>query len=304
MNGYYKIRNYLDQDADKIAEFNFLAMLAYRYNKDYEPANIFCAVDSEDTIVGVGHLEPDQPWTTRDQPLKQSNFIYKLNLDMYWNHHVPCPSELQDELLNSLLARAREISDLFPDKNIRVSYIIPADELEEVDYFLARGFTARRTHFIMKRDLTEEIPNVPLIEGILVVHWKMETQAEQEKYLRAEAEAALDGISWSLNRLKWMKSGSAWDTFTAFKGDEVVGSVMTWGLGEERSATENIFVLPDWRRKGIARAVITEALHFLKNKGMKEATLSVYGDNESAIALYKSLGYQMLSIHLEFGIDL
>ncbi|WP_419715122.1 GNAT family N-acetyltransferase [Heyndrickxia oleronia] len=44
------------------------------------------------------------------------------------------------------------------------------------------------------------------------------------------------------------------------------------GIGKERSATENIFVLPEWRRKGIAKAVITEALKFLKNKGKSEAT--------------------------------
>lgn len=63
---------------------------------------------------------------------------------------------------------------------------------------------------------------------------------------------------------------------------------MTQGLGKEKSATENIFVLPEWRRKGIAKAVITEALKFLKNKGKSEATLSVFGDNGRAISLYKS----------------
>ncbi|KKI90138.1 hypothetical protein WQ54_23890 [Bacillus sp. SA1-12] len=142
----------------------------------------------------------------------------------------------------------------------------------------------------MKRDLTEDIPNVPLLNNLNIVNWKMETQAE--------------GLCWSLNRLKWTKGGTEWDTFTVFDGDIIVGSVMTWGLGEDRSATENIFVLPEWRRKGIAKTMITEALKYLKNKGKTEATLVVFSDNGKAISLYKSLRYKMLSINIEFGLDL
>jgi ribosomal protein S18 acetylase RimI-like enzyme len=300
----YTIRNYTDKDADKIAEFNFLSMLAYRYNRDYVPNNIFCAVDSEDNIYGIGHLEPDQTWLFIEKNNKPSNFVYKLNLDISLNPNFNCPVELQDELFSSLLKRANELRNKYPDKNVRVNHTIPSDDLEEIDYFLSKGFITQRNHLIMKRDLTEEIPKVPLPNNIKIVNWKMDTQAEQEQYLRAEAEGDLEGVCWSLNRLNWTKSGSEWDTFTAFDGDKVVGSVMTWGLGEIRSATENIFVVPDWRRKGIAKAVITEALNFLKDNGKTEATLGVFGDNGRAISLYKSLGYRMLFINFEFGIDL
>lgn len=131
----------------------------------------------------------------------------------------------------------------------------------------------------------------------------MTTQAEQEQYLAAEARGDDHGVSWSLNHLQWTKSGGEWDAFTVFHENEIIGSVMTWGLGEERSATENIFVVPEWRRKGIAIAFITEALKFLKDKGKKQATLGVFGDNGKAIALYKSLGYKMVDTILQFGID-
>lgn len=300
----YLIRNYKDDDADKIAKFDFLSMLAYRYNKDYVPANIFCAVDSEDNIYGVGHLEFDRTLIANDKNNKPSNFVYILNLDISLNPNFEYPIELQDELLTSLLQRAWEVRSQYLDKQVRVSLTIPSDELEEIDYFLSKGFVVQRNHLIMKRDLTEEIPNAPLLDDINIANWKMETQAEQEQYLKAEAEGDLEGVNWSLNRLRWTKSGSEWDTFTAFNGDTIVGSVMTWGLGEERSATENIFVLPQWRQKGIARAVITEALKFLKEKGKTEATLGVFGDNRKAISLYKSLSYKLLYINIEFGLDL
>lgn len=303
-NQKYTIRNYIDTDADKIAEFDFLSMLAYRYNRDYEASNIFCAVDANENIVGIGHLEPDQTWFLIDKNTKPSHFVYKLNLSISLNGKFHCPIEIKDELFSTLLNRAKEIRNQYPDKNVTISHTIPSDEIDEIDYFLAKGFYVIRNHLIMKRDLTEEIPTFPITDPIKIINWKMDTEAEQEKYLRAEAESDDNGVSWSLNRLQWTKNGSEWDTFTAFAGDKIVGSVMTWGLDEGRSATENIFVLHEWRRKGIAKAVIIEALKFLKSKGKTEATLGVFGENQKAIALYRALGYKMLFINIEFGLDL
>ncbi|WP_208559240.1 GNAT family N-acetyltransferase [Marinilactibacillus kalidii] len=300
----YTVRNYSDKDADKIAEFNFLSMLAYRYNADYTPENIFCAVDSDDHLYGVGHLAPDETWLVIEENNKPACFVYKLALDISLNPHFNYTVEVQDALFSSLLKRANELKSHYSDKNICVTITIPSDELEEIDYFLSKGFSVQRNHLIMKRDLTSEIPDVLPPDNVSIVNWRMETQTEQEKYLRAEAEGDSEGVSWSLNRLNWTKTGSEWDTFTAFDGDKVVGSVMTWGLGEARSATENIFVLPDWRQQGIAKTLITEALKFLKDKGKTEATLGVFGENRRALSLYKSLGYEMLAVNIEFGIDL
>ncbi|MGM7684515.1 GNAT family N-acetyltransferase [Cytobacillus sp. Hm23] len=298
------IRNYVDEDADKIAQFNFVLMLSYRYNGDFEPNNIFCAADSKGNIYGVGHLELDQTWFFIDTDNKPANFVYKLNIDISLNPNLKCSHDLKNELLKSLMKRAEELRSKYPSKKIKLTHFIEADELEEINFYLSKGFVSKRTHLVMKRDLTEEIHEYPLQEGIKVINWKMETQEEEEQYLKAEAEGDLEGESWSLNKLRWTKGGSEWDTFTAFCGDKVVGSVMTWGIGEKRSATESIFVLPEWRRIGIAKSLITQALKFLQEKGKNEATLCVLGHNSKAISLYCSLGYKMLYINLEFELDI
>ena len=300
----YIIRNYQEKDADKIASFDFMAMLAYRYNKDYKPENIFCAVDSEENICGVAHLELDSTWHFIDDDSKPSNFVYSLNIDMSMNPSYEHPEELGNELFQLIRDRARTLRNEYPHKKVKLSYTTASDELEELDYFLSKGFTTRRSHLVMKRDLTEELPEVTVPDKIKIVNWKMETLEEQQKYLQAEADGDPDSAPWSINRLQWTKNGSEWNTFTAFEDDKVVGSVMTWGLGETRSATENIFVLPEWRRKGIAKAVIVECLNYLKENGKTEATLGVFGENGRAIALYRSLGYKMLGVNLELGLDI
>ncbi|WP_421385212.1 GNAT family N-acetyltransferase [Bacillus salacetis] len=300
----YSIRNYKDADADKIAEFDFMAMLAYRYNGDYEPQNIFCAVDGEDNIVAAGHIVPDPTWLVIDKNIKPSDFVCKLNLDISLNEDLSPPEIILEDLFKCLLKRAKELRKQYPEKNVRVRHVIPTEDIEEIDFYLSKGFDTHRTHLIMKRDLTEEIPSYPLPGNLTIRKWDMATSHEEQQYLAAEAKGDLYGVAWSLNQLRWTKNGQEWDTFTVFEGNEVVGSVMTWGLGEDRGATENIFILPEWRRQGIAKAVITEALKFLRDKGKSEATLGVFGDNGKAIMLYRSLGYKMLSVKIEFGLDI
>jgi ribosomal protein S18 acetylase RimI-like enzyme len=302
----YIIRNYQDQDADQIASFDLLSMLAYRYNGDYIPENIFCAVTVDGIILASAHLAPDQSWGLIEDNSKPLDFEFKLQMDVVTNDNeeVTVPQEAIDDLLNTVVARARAIRNQFPGKKVTLRHTIASDDIEEIDFYLSNGFITKQNHLVMKRDLTETIPHFPLLSNINIINWKMETNEEQEKYLRAEAAGDPFGICWSLNHLKWTKSGAEWDTFTAFDGNEVVGSVMTWGLGDKRSATENIFVLPDYRRQGIAKAIITEALIFLKEKGKTEATLGVFGDNKNAIALYQSLGYRMFYTSIEFGYDL
>ncbi|RIW34643.1 GNAT family N-acetyltransferase [Bacillus salacetis] len=302
--GTYIIRNYRDPDADQISNIDFITMLAYRYNGDYEPRNIFCAVDSEGTILGVGHIVPDPAWLAIEAGGKSDDFVYKLKLDIFLNEEISVPESLPHDLYDHLLSRAKDLRARHRGKCVRISHTIPAVDKKEMDFYISKGFDTHRTHLVMKRDLTKEIPDFPLPEGLIVKRWGMETQAEEEQYLAAEAKGDLFGVSWSLNYLRWTKNGEEWNTFTVFNGNDVAGSVMTWGLGEGRSATENIFVLPEWRRKGIAKAVITEALKFLKAKGKTEATLGVFGDNGKAISLYESLGYRMLAVMLEFGLDI
>ena len=155
----------------------------------------------------------------------------------------------------------------------------------------------------MKRDLTEEIKPCACSADFRIVNWKMKTDEEVKCYVQTDAKCN-NGAAWNIDTVSWMRYAPEWATFAAFSGDEFLGGVMTFLITEERSATENIFVLPEWRRKGVAKAFITEALKYLKEKGKTMATLCTDGDNKPAINLYKSLGYRMYFVNIEFGYDL
>ena len=58
--------------------------------------------------------------------------------------------------------------------------------------------------------------------------------------------------------------------------------------------TDPIGTAPAYRKKGLARAIVLEALWRLKSRGIEDAVLGVAGSNEVAQKLYESIGYRAI----------
>lgn len=56
----------------------------------------------------------------------------------------------------------------------------------------------------------------------------------------------------------------------------------------------NLAVLPEYRKKGIAQALMNELLHTLHSQGIESLTLEVRVSNAPAIALYTKLGFEIV----------
>ena len=83
----------------------------------------------------------------------------------------------------------------------------------------------------------------------------------------------------------------------------MVGAISVWNITEQRAATENIFVIPSFRRKNIARELIATAFDELKRRDKDIATLSMSGTNLSAMKLYLSCGYLLYYNLIEMVYD-
>ena len=76
----------------------------------------------------------------------------------------------------------------------------------------------------------------------------------------------------------------------ATEGDTVAGYIGSQTVMDETDMM-NVAVHPDFRRRGIAEALVTGLVEELKNNGSHCLTLEVRASNAPAIALYEKLGF-------------
>ena len=90
---------------------------------------------------------------------------------------------------------------------------------------------------------------------------------------------------------------SCW--LVAMEGDTLVGYVGSQTVIDE-SDMMNIAVHPDFRRRGIAEALVAELEEQLRQRGSKALTLEVRNSNEPAIALYEKLGFVQVGLRKNY----
>ncbi len=87
-------------------------------------------------------------------------------------------------------------------------------------------------------------------------------------------------------------------TFGGFEGERLVG-VVTLVRDQRRkerhkASIVGLYVDPSMRRKGVARALLSHAMETArKMRGLRQLRLSVTEANQSAVQLYRSLGFSI-----------
>ncbi|MFO0389675.1 MAG: ribosomal protein S18-alanine N-acetyltransferase [Alphaproteobacteria bacterium] len=74
------------------------------------------------------------------------------------------------------------------------------------------------------------------------------------------------------------------------EADKVVG-MLVYRISHEQADIITIAVLPEFRRKGIARLLMDKALQALQGQGVETLFLDVEYGNQPAISLYEALGF-------------
>jgi [ribosomal protein S18]-alanine N-acetyltransferase len=80
---------------------------------------------------------------------------------------------------------------------------------------------------------------------------------------------------------------------------EIVGYCAVWLIFDELHVN-NLAVLPDWRGRGLASALLAAVLAECARRGATRATLEVRASNEPARRLYQGFGFRQVAIRRNY----
>jgi mycothiol synthase len=166
----------------------------------------------------------------------------------------------------------------------------------------AHGYGIVRYDFEMERPNLDDIPELPLPEGIEL---RPAREEDLRRFFETEVEVFRDhwgAIDDSEAAFEQMRADPRRDIrlwVVAWQGDEIVGQVLNRvdreanaELGLKRGWVNSVGVRAPWRRRGVARALVAESLRVLRDAGMTTAGLGVDAENpHGALGVYESVGF-------------
>jgi mycothiol synthase len=241
-------------------------------------------------------------WWTEEAPLTR---LYNHNgfLLPEWRRKGIGPA-----MLDWMERRLIDISATHPRQHKKYFQVNVSQSQESVRIMLEEaGYRPVRYFYQMLRPNLEDILDYPLPDGLEIrpvtpdhypaiwqsMHASSQeewgaTEPTKEAYQEWQSHPHFQPDLWQI----------AWELGT----NHPVGHVLTYIDHEEnqqfdrkRGYTEGIGVSPEWRRRGVARALISLSLRAQKKAGMSESALVADGESASgATSLYESCGFQVV----------
>ncbi|MFX4272303.1 ribosomal protein S18-alanine N-acetyltransferase [Propionibacteriaceae bacterium Y1685] len=124
-------------------------------------------------------------------------------------------------------------------------------------------------------------------------------EADLDPVLDWEEASFERGERWS--RASWAGELAAEDRDVLIADlDGVPVGVITVQTVFPSSDLHRVVVGPEWRRRGVARALVRAGVDAVRNRGARKMLLEVRYDNEPAIELYGRYGFEQLTVRKDY----
>ncbi len=203
---------------------------------------------------------------------------------------------------NEARARERALAELGRTDGALLHSWAGDEQLGAIALLERAGYTVARYFFHMVRQTLDEIPDPPLPAGLEI---RPVLPEDHRKIFDADAEAFHDhwgGFDESDAAFEGFFSGPAFRPElwrVAWDGTEVAGVVMVEVMTSynaehdaRRIEVSGVSVRRPWRGRGLARALVADALRGARDAGMTSATLGVDAQNPTgALGVYEAVGF-------------
>ena len=222
---------------------------------------------------------------------------------------------VEELLVRHAVRRAAEIIESDPDgASMRVVLYVNGAHGELVRIAEDRGFQRVRRFAQLIRPNVEDIPEIRLPAGFEVRPISLDDRAMHRRIFDAGARAFADSYG------EEAASDEGFDEFihmssfepalwrVAFDGERIAGQILSFRGEPEADGsfigwTEAISVQAEYRRRGLARALLAASLRAVRDVGATSAGLGVDTQNPNrALTLYESLGYRIVSETFDYEL--
>jgi mycothiol synthase len=214
-------------------------------------------------------------------------------------------------ILGWMEARASEMLAAFEESRPRVLRIDFFGRGEDaVALFEQHGFQFVFAEDEMRRDLNQPIPVLELPEGLTLVQW---TPERVKMFFRVYQDAFRErpGFpNWTEDVWRHNFAGSsefgADLSLLALDGAEPAGFAICHVESDEEEGSGSggwiaqMGVRPAWRGRGLGSALLSEAMHRFRSKGLRWAMLEVNTNNPRARRFYERLGFEHRKTYTSF----
>ncbi len=224
-------------------------------------------------------------------------------------------SGVEELLVDSALRRGRElVADHSSERTSRIIVFVTGRDIRQIEVLEARGLVRVRRDAQLVRPSLDDIPDVAIPAPFHIRPIDREDRVMHRRVFDADARAFADSYGQQAT------SEAAWDEFVnmptfdptlwrvAFHGDQIAGQILNYmgdslADGTRIGMTEAISVQPEYRRMGLARALLAESLRAVRDAGADQACLGVDTQNPNqALTLYESLGFRIVSETFEYQL--
>jgi mycothiol synthase len=193
------------------------------------------------------------------------------------------------------------------------AFVMSRDESQRVAVEAA-GFTRVRAGVELVRPNLHDIPDIPMPDGFEIRPIAADDRAMHrrvwEAAKRAFAESYGEQAQSEDQYERWLSSTEfnppLWRV--AFHGDAIAAQILNYldepeADGSRIGWTESISTQPEFRRRGLARALLAESLRTVRDAGATKAALGADSQNPNeAQALYESMGFRVVSTTYDYRL--
>ena len=275
---------------------------AYEHLTNSDPYEDMLIAEVNGEMIAYSRVE----WWQEEDP-NDRIYAHFLNLVPQWRNQG-----IEEAIIQWSEARLRDIAKNHPQDSQRFFQTYSNEFKPRFNQILDELEYSETRYFIEMSRPLDIIPAAELPAGIEV--YPVQDPETARKVWEAANEAFKDHWGYSEPKEEHYQEyinskyfqPELWQV--AWDGDEIIASVMNFiehdynkEFNRQRGWTENISTRKEWRRRGIAKALIVRSMHMHKAKGMTEVGLGVDTNNPNgALKLYQDLGYKQDKTFINF----